>query len=329
MSNTTDDPNALWAKLQAIQVEERKDLERQKVELEQEKETMGGVHAEPTDIVEINAGGTIITTHRATLCLASDSMFAHLFSGRWDDSWATDSSGRIFLDHDPELVQLIVNHLRIKRIEDPSKGVGPPKCPENKKKEFRCMLKYFGLEKSFFRQASMDFTEMTIFQPQGNTETVFNQSSTELSMTFNGYRHHFVAVQPPTVQGNNILYWKVHIDVLLQNGWLYLGLIGDSSADSSSYSNATSFGWGGSGDVYYRGKGQRDPGWTDFVQSESLFFRYNGETLSMYSDKKGKAFTMGNVHLPNVFLHFNFHERSSKISVSNMSDEEREILEYN
>ena len=91
------DKAALWAQLQEIHEMEMEEVKQQKEEIAKEKETMGGVAADPSDIVEINAGGeAIIQCHRRTLCAATpDSMFSHLFSGRWDGSWARDDQGRV------------------------------------------------------------------------------------------------------------------------------------------------------------------------------------------------------------------------------------------
>eukprot|EP00548_Thalassiothrix_antarctica_P020978 CAMPEP_0194189272 /NCGR_PEP_ID=MMETSP0154-20130528/58254_1 /TAXON_ID=1049557 /ORGANISM="Thalassiothrix antarctica, Strain L6-D1" /LENGTH=72 /DNA_ID=CAMNT_0038910315 /DNA_START=16 /DNA_END=231 /DNA_ORIENTATION=+ len=72
-------------------------------------------------------------------------MLSYMFSGRWEKSLIRDSSGRIFLDHDPQLIEIILNHLRVKRIEDPSHPVQPPKIPEGKKDAFSTLLKYFEL----------------------------------------------------------------------------------------------------------------------------------------------------------------------------------------
>jgi hypothetical protein len=59
------------------------------------------------------------------------------------------------LDQDPELIRLIVNHLRMKRIEDPSAPLDPPKVPNEKRKEWFCLLNHYGLDmRGFDRKLS-------------------------------------------------------------------------------------------------------------------------------------------------------------------------------
>jgi BTB/POZ domain len=103
-----------------------------------------------SEIVSLNLGGEIfLQAHRETLLLPAGSLFAALFSGRWEDHCVKDSEGRVFLDHDPELVRMILNYLKIKRIADPTDPLDPPNVPKEKLKEWFCLLKYYGL-KSFF-----------------------------------------------------------------------------------------------------------------------------------------------------------------------------------
>jgi len=106
----------LWAQLQEIQKQELVAMNEKKRKLEEEKSAMKNFKADPSDIITIDAGGQlIIRAHRDTLCLAEDSTFSHMFSGRWEESCVRDKHGHVFLDHDPEMIQLIVNHLRAKK----------------------------------------------------------------------------------------------------------------------------------------------------------------------------------------------------------------------
>jgi len=88
------------------------------------------------DIVTINAGGKIFQVLRSTLCLPKDTAFARLFAKKTDqveepasESYSNeslslevviDTHGNVFLDHDPDLIEIILNFLRAKKIEDPS-----------------------------------------------------------------------------------------------------------------------------------------------------------------------------------------------------------------
>ena len=88
------------------------------------------------DILEFNARGRIISALQSTLTLAPNTMFTNMFSGRWEDSVKRDSNGRIFIDEDSELIEIIVNFLRMKKREDPFHPIEAPVVPDIKKKYF-------------------------------------------------------------------------------------------------------------------------------------------------------------------------------------------------
>lgn len=60
------------------------------------------------DIIEINAGGKFISVLRSTLyVVAPNKKFAYMFSGRWEGTLIRDDNGRVFLDHDSQLIKII------------------------------------------------------------------------------------------------------------------------------------------------------------------------------------------------------------------------------
>ena len=322
-------PAALWKRLQDAHEEERRDVKRQRLELEQEKERMGGVNAEPTDIVEINAGGTIIVSHRATLCLVQDSMFSHLFSGRWDESWARDEKGRIFLDHDPELVQILVNHLRIKRIEDPSRKIRSPVVPENKQEEFKCLLRYLGLEMFFYPKkmaGAIDFSKEPLHQSETNAINILEQSEHRITMSFGGRGQctGTLALGEMTESGYS---WKVSVGKL--QGvfkWLLLGVNDIAPANAPRYGDPTCFGWASLGNVYAEGKATARHGWSGFTEGESLFFKLADRKLSMYRATRDRTYSLLGVDLGTPFLRFNFDDTDAQITVSNWTAEDHETI---
>lgn len=324
------DKAALWARLQDIHEKETEDLRLQKEGLAKERETMGGVTADPSDIVEINAGGqAIIQCHRRTLCLAPDSMFSHLFSGRWDDSWAKDSQGRIFFDHDPELILLIVNHLRIKRIEDPSNPVKPPQIPTAKKAEFLHLLQYFGLHSYFFPKGEtivlVDCSSIEVVQPHGMAIREHARSERELELRCDASNHYFAFCKPSLPCGSIPCCWKVTINYLQNFGWLFLGIIGNQNATSDSYSDTTCYGWAGHSQAFRDGNEISPSDWYGFSSGECLLFRYCENTLSMFSVAKNKLFRLEGIDLPEAYIHFNFHA-PTKLTLSSMSEAEQRTM---
>ena len=331
----TDDKEALWAQLQEIQEKEMAELKEGRDELQKERGIMGGMAADPSDIIEINAGGEIIQSHRRTLCIAEGSMFSNLFSGRWDDSCARDSQGRVFLDHDPELIKLIVNCLRYKRIEDQSTKMPPPNVPSKKQDEFCFLLKYFGLG-SFFSSKGcifegMDYSDVQVIQPSGSeVATACLKGGEELQLTYCGDRngHYFVACKPLLPESGKC-WWKVYIDVLPNNHWIYLGIIGNLNANSNSYSDGSSYGWGGMKQVYKKGKDISEAGmWPGFVEGESLHFCFAGDEnrFAMYSTTKGRLFEMADVQTSSMCIHLNFYDPTTKVTLSPLPATDRDAL---
>jgi hypothetical protein len=163
-----DDPSVHWERCQQSHKKRVKKMKEQKDKLENEIATMnsmigggrrGGessitdinIAAADDDVIEIDAGGKIIRALRSTLTLAPDTMFTFMFSGRWEESLKRHND-RVILDHDPELIEIIINFLRMKKIEDPSMKaiLRSPKIHVDKKENFDSLLRYFGLTDFFY-----------------------------------------------------------------------------------------------------------------------------------------------------------------------------------
>lgn len=121
------------------------------------------------EIVTINAGGKLFQILRSTLCLPpDDTAFTKLFRKKTttnNNSFEAthnilpsrfDANGNMFLDHDPELIEKILNFLRAKRIEDPFDPiVEPPFVSPHKTREFRRILNHFDLTAFFYYPSTM------------------------------------------------------------------------------------------------------------------------------------------------------------------------------
>lgn len=82
-----------------------------------------------------------------------------MFSGRWEESLKRDPNGRVFIDENSELIEIIVDFLRMKKREDPSKPAPPPTVRGDKKDNFLSLLNYYGLTEFFL---SVVFTTIII-----------------------------------------------------------------------------------------------------------------------------------------------------------------------
>ena len=102
---------------------------------------MSASPASPADILEINVGGRILTTRRATLTLEPDSMLRSLFS---EDSPfrspPSDSCGRPFLDSDGDTFSLILDYLR-----RGGRLIGPASLSADAQARLRADAEYYGL----------------------------------------------------------------------------------------------------------------------------------------------------------------------------------------
>jgi hypothetical protein len=317
----------LWAELQQMQRKEMETLKRQRDALEQEKESMHALAPDSSEIVTINVGGEVIMqTTRNTICLAAPgSRFAGLFSGRWEDSVVKDAQGRIFLDHDPELIRLIVNYLRIKRIDDPSKPkVDPPTAPDAKRQEWFCLLDHYGLTPFFTKScSSLDVAKITVVQPHGSLlSTQRVGDCLQLTYKNSSSACYFVACTPCLVPGTQSS-WKVTINKLENNRWLFLGLLGKTSGMQNSYFDPTSFGWACSNQVYIAGtKNDGTAGWTGFAEGECLHFCLDGAKLTMFSVTKNQRFVIDKVPAGEQFIHFNFYNSGTTVTLGPLDADE-------
>ena len=112
-----DDEVVLWENMQLCQRKIIKLMEDEKGKLQNEIDTMNSAFAVTAvvsndDIIEIDAGGKIMRALRSTLTSAPDTMFSSMFSRRWEESLKRSSNGRVFLDEDSELIEIIINFLR-------------------------------------------------------------------------------------------------------------------------------------------------------------------------------------------------------------------------
>ncbi len=145
-------------------------LEKEQEQVQREKKQLNSDMS--SELVEINIGGQLVLqVQHGTLCLFPDSTFSQIFNENFKDNsgnsknnhWSNygvsrDTEGRIFFDHDPSLIECIVNYLRLKRLhatsssrsQSPSPPMPPPKPPEGKKEELDILLHSFGLTRSFY-----------------------------------------------------------------------------------------------------------------------------------------------------------------------------------
>jgi len=276
----------------------------------------------PTDVITINAGGKIIEALRETLCLVEGSTFAHMFTERWQHSNARDEQGRIFLDYDPEMIESIVNFLRLKKIQGPQRKIKPPTIAKEKEGDFYCLLEYFGLEE-FFTGGSFGCLPADLqVLPASSHGVTIKQDQGKYQVNYNGSGEDFLAFYP-ALAGQKPYFWKCTI-VVSDGGFLYLGLIGTQyPADpKGSYRDSTSFGWEG-GQQYSAGRSSiKDNGWMGFREGDVVYFRLQDNVLTMCSILKNLSFSIPNIP-DDPYIHFDLGKPNIAVELESLSKSER------
>ena len=75
--------------------------------VDHEKKLMAG--RAPSDVLQLNIGGSHCSVSRRTLCQYEPSLLAAKFSGRWDDNVEKDADGRFFIDQPSHLFMPLVD----------------------------------------------------------------------------------------------------------------------------------------------------------------------------------------------------------------------------
>ena len=118
-------------------------------DLDNKKQQTAQLHGEENlsqdDIVEIMAGGKLITARRSTLTQLKGTRLEALFCGRWDKELQRDSNNRIFLDVNSVCFQAIVDYLNELTISSLDDLPDPPNVHDEYKHILRHQLQLFGL----------------------------------------------------------------------------------------------------------------------------------------------------------------------------------------
>ncbi len=211
---------------------------------------MKAVEVSDDDIINLNVGGTKMTTKRSTLCQVKGSLFSSMFSGRWETSLARDEDGRIFFDFNPQYFVLILDYLRGKAIATPDNPVPLPKVPDDQVKSFNNLIEYLGL--------SEEIVPTPIVPPEKfnlHSAGVFLQDSRKLAVHDATTAHKYVLGDNVYRQG--IVRRKLKIESFQDNNWMLVGMVkGDvvpQSDDSRRWPG--SYGWalGSNGRVWTNG----------------------------------------------------------------------------
>ena len=118
--NTDTKLRALLADIEAVR-QKSKILEDRYSSLFQRRRDLvsrhGGANISDSDQIHLNVGGTRMYALRETLVLIKGSRLEVLFSGRWEDKQLRDEEDCVFLDVDPVIFKVILEHLCLMKME--------------------------------------------------------------------------------------------------------------------------------------------------------------------------------------------------------------------
>ena len=193
------------------------------------------------DIINLNVGGKKLATLRSTLCQVEDSLLAAMFSGRWEDNIKRDQDGAVFFDFNPQHFILVLDYLRVKKIETPENPPPLPKVPEDQEESFNSLVQYLGLSNEIIAPSKITPSEK------------FNSCSPGVSLQEDG----LVAVHDETsaheyALGENeysegTVNLKLKLETFENNNWTFVGVAQEDIkrplASDISCTWSGSYGW--------------------------------------------------------------------------------------
>eukprot|EP00386_Alphamonas_edax_P006398 GDKI01020711.1.p1 GENE.GDKI01020711.1~~GDKI01020711.1.p1 ORF type:complete len:255 (+),score=59.79 GDKI01020711.1:147-911(+) len=209
--------NVLIEQEQTLKDWERKLKEREEA-FEREKEKMVKMGVKGTDIIELDVGGRVFKTTRATLCAQPDTLLAVMFSGRWEDSLHRDpKTGAAFLDCDPDLFAILLNHLRSLQLS-PDHPLPSPSLSPEMKETWDAMMRYWGFTKQT-QSPPADVSVLCRFSTlYSNTDfQISNDGKTAVRQTQLSWAY---AVGVGVVARGEMRIWKMKV---LKSQYLYFG----------------------------------------------------------------------------------------------------------
>ena len=254
-----------------------------------------------------------------------------LSSGRWDGSLKRDSDGRIFLDYNHELIEIIVDYLRMKKVEDPADPLEYPHVPPHKAKDFERLLEYFGLV-DYFNPPIMFSAANFIVQHGGNNfVAVTDNDNNTVKLLFKQKTgcHYGVACSTELDPAGEGCFWKVTIDSLSSSHGCFLGIVGNLNVKYYVPSEATSFGWNGKARVSTKAIHGKD--WfAGFEKGECLYFHFKSNKLRMHSIQKNKTFVFSkddfDTNATKYYFHILYAYKGTAMTIGSLTAEERKTF---
>ena len=240
------------------------------------------------------------------------------------------------MDYNHDLIEIIVDYLREKKIEDPSDPLTYPYVPPHKKQSFERMLRYFGLM-DFFHPASdpLIFSKANIVQKNGDSlVTVTDDDTNKVNLMYNHTPdgHYRIACTTELDPSGDGVFWKVNIVKLPNTHWIFLGIVGNFDLREIVFRDSTSYGWTTQTKVV-KGKTflySRTDGMSDLGEGESLYFSLKAHTLKMHRIQKKKTFVIDDIDTNDAhkfYFHIGFLYHGTTVTLEPLDATERAVFD--
>ena len=204
------------------------------------------------DIINLNVGGTKLTTRRSTLCQVKDSLLATMFSERREDNIERDQDGAVFFDFNPQHFIIILDYLQLKKIATPENPPPLPKVPEDQSESFNSLVRYLRLSNEISAPSKITPSEKFNLCSSGVTLEEGGQVAVHNQTT--GYEY----VLGENLYSHGTVNLKLKLESFQRNHWMFVGVtkasVNPSLASVLNRASSGIYGWslGSSGGAIWK-----------------------------------------------------------------------------
>ena len=214
----------------------------------EEKKRMQAIAVKDDDIIRLNVGGQKFTTERSTLSQVEGSLFAIMFSGRWENRVKRDEDGVVFFDFNPQYFAYFLDYLRAKKIATSENPAPSPKVSKDHEENFYNLVEYLGLSEEIVDRKKLVPSKSF---PSPGEKFAFHSPGINLSEDGKvavhdntlGHKYAFGG----TIYKQGIVHLKLKLGSFKNNKWMFVGIVkGDIvpvTSNSNSYECRGSYGW--------------------------------------------------------------------------------------
>ena len=207
-----------------IVVAERAKMKAEVEAFNEEKKQMQAFVVRDDDVIHLNVGGQKFTTERSTLCQVEGSLFATMFSGRWEDNVKRDEDGAVYFDFNPQYFAVILDYLRAKKIATAENPAAVPKIPKDQVKNFNNLVEYLGLSDEILPDEKFNLHSPGVTLEEDGKVAVHDGTD----------GHKYVLGENIYRQGTVSL--KLKLESFKDDNWMFIGIVKEDAVRSKENS---------------------------------------------------------------------------------------------